>query len=173
VNPGTEVARPARSVLVMHTATHHLVLERSALTACAALVRVGPSRAVPAGSPGHLHLGALGEELACRHLDRDDGLVVVARNWRLAAGELRGELDVVAVDERLGTVVVCEVKTRRDAHRFGGAAAAVPPRKRAKIRALAAAFLSDAALPYRRTRLDLIAVDLGRRPTLTHLEGAL
>ena len=123
------------------------------------------------GSPGEL--GVLGEELACRHLVADDRLTIVARNWRLSAGELRGELDVVAVDEALGCVVICEVKTRRDAARFGGALAAVSPRKRAKVRTLAGMFLRDTALPFRRARLDVVAVDLGRRPTLTHLLDAL
>lgn len=125
-----------------------------------------------AGS-GNGSLGALGEDLACRHLVADDRLTIVARNWRLTAGELRGELDVVAVDEALGCVVICEVKTRRDADRFGGALAAVSPRKRAKVRTLAGAFLRDAALPFHRVRLDVVAVDLGRRPTLTHLLDAL
>ncbi|MCA1782185.1 MAG: YraN family protein [Intrasporangiaceae bacterium] len=122
---------------------------------------------------GNGSLGTLGEDLACRHLVADDRLTIVARNWRLSAGELRGELDVVAVDEALGCVVICEVKTRRDAERYGGALAAVSPRKRAKVRTLAGAFLRDAALPFHRVRLDVVAVDLGRRPTLTHLLDAL
>jgi putative endonuclease len=118
-------------------------------------------------------LGRFGESVAARHLTVDDGLEVIARNWRLAAGELRGELDLVAVDHVAGLIVVCEVKTRRDAQRFGGAVAAVSPRKRAKIRALTAMFLRDADLPYRRVRLDLIAIDLGPRGGLTHLQDAL
>jgi putative endonuclease len=118
-------------------------------------------------------IGRLGEDLAARHLVADDGLEVVARNWRLAAGELRGELDVVALDHARACVVVCEVKTRRDAERFGGALAAVPARKRAKVRALAGAFLREARLPYGRIRLDVVAVDLGRRPVLHHVEAAL
>lgn len=69
--------------------------------------------------------------------------------------------------------MVSEVKARRDAGRFGGALAAISPRKRAKVRALTAAFLREADLPYRRVRLDVVAVDLGRTPTLTHLLGAL
>jgi putative endonuclease len=117
-------------------------------------------------------LGALGEQLAADHLVVD-GCEIVARNWRLTAGELRGELDLVAVDPRAGCVVVCEVKTRRDAARFGGALAAVPPRKAAKVRALTAAFLRDARLPYPRVRLDVIAIDLGRDPVLTHVQAAL
>lgn len=116
--------------------------------------------------------GPLGEELAAHHLV-DDGCAVVARNWRLSAGELRGELDIVAVDARAGCIVVCEVKARRDAARFGGALAAIPPRKAAKVRALTAAFLREARLPYPRVRLDVVAVDLGREPVLTHVQAAL
>jgi putative endonuclease len=117
--------------------------------------------------------GPLGEDLAARHLVADDGLEVIARNWRLSTGELRGELDLVAVDHAGGLVVVCEVKTRRDADRFGGALAAISPRKRAKVRALAGAFLRQADLRLGRVRLDVVAVDLGRRPVLHHLLDAL
>ncbi|MFA9444740.1 YraN family protein [Egicoccus sp. AB-alg6-2] len=118
-------------------------------------------------------IGRLGEDLAAHHLQVDDGLEVVARNWRLTTGELRGELDVVAVDRHSGTVVICEVKTRRDAQRFGGALEAVSPRKRAKLRALAGAFLRQSALGLPHARLDLIAIDLGRRPVLHHVRDAL
>ena len=132
---------------------------------------------LPAATAGtaatHLRLGALGEELAARHLVADDDLTIVARNWRLAAGELRGELDLLGHDPYDGTLVVCEVKTRRDAARFGGAACAVSPRKQAQIRALTAAFLRSTTGPHRQVRLDLIAIDLAPTPVLTHLVAAL
>jgi putative endonuclease len=116
--------------------------------------------------------GELGEALAAEHLVAD-GCELVARNWRLTAGELRGELDLIAIDPAAGSVVVCEVKARRDAERFGGALAAIAPRKAAKVRALTAAFLREARLPYPRVRLDVVAVDLGREPVLTHVLAAL
>lgn len=144
----------------MDTTTHCSALDRTEVAAA----REGS---------GHGATGRLGEELAARHLTVDDGLTIVARNWRLSVGELRGELDLVAVDEAAGCVVVCEVKTRRDADRFGGAMMAVSPRKRARIRTLTAAFLREAALPFRHVRLDLLAIDLGRDPRLTHLVDAL
>lgn len=142
----------------MDDTTHRIPLDPESLAATAAATR---------------STGALGEALAARHLVVDDGLRILARNWRLAAGELRGELDVVALDEAAGRVVVCEVKTRRDAQRFGGAVSAVGARKRGKVRALTGAFLRDAALPFRHVRLDVVAIDLGRSPTLTHVEDAL
>jgi putative endonuclease len=118
---------------------------------------------------GDRSTGQLGEDLAVRHLVVEDGLEVVARNWRLAAGELRGELDVVAVDHARGVVVVCEVKARRDAARFGGALAAVTPRKLSKVRTLTTAFLRTGGLPYRQVRIDVVAVDLGDHPVLHHV----
>ncbi len=121
---------------------------------------------------GGRSLGQLGEDLAAEHL-RADGLEIVARNWRLTAGERRGELDLAPADASGGCVVICEVKTRRDAQRFGGALSAIAPRKAAKIRALSVAFLREAQLAYPRVRLDAIAVDLGREPVLHHVLAAL
>lgn len=118
-------------------------------------------------------LGAFGEELAARHLCEADRLELLTRNWRLAAGELRGELDLVALDRAGGELVVVEVKTRRDAERFGGALHAVSPRKAAQVRRLTAAFLREAGLALGRVRLDVVAIDLGRRPVLHHLLDAL
>lgn len=116
-------------------------------------------------------VGARGEDLAAAHLVRQ-GLEVVARNWRLATGEVRGELDVVALDHATGTVVVCEVKTRRS-DRFGGPLVAVTPRKQAQVRALAVAFLRAAELPYRSVRFDVIGVRLDAvPPRLQHVPAA-
>jgi putative endonuclease len=125
------------------------------------------------GSAGHAATGVLGEQFAVEHLEHTHGFRVVARNWRVAEGDLRGELDVVALDEDEDRLVVVEVKARRDAHRFGGAISAVSPRKRAQVRRLTSAFLREARARHRLVRLDLIAVDLGGTSTLTHLPGAL
>ncbi|MFP4149734.1 MAG: YraN family protein [Nitriliruptoraceae bacterium] len=122
----------------------------------------------PAG--GIRALGRLGEDLAARHL-AEDGLEILARNWRISDGQLRGELDLVAVEPATGTLVVCEVKTRRDAARFGGATAALDPRKLRRLRALTAAFLREQPHRFAHVRLDLVAVDLGSPASLTHLVG--
>lgn len=122
----------------------------------------GPTAAAAAPPDPRHRTGALGEDVAARWLAAD-GLEVVARNWRLAAGDLRGELDIVALDHQDRLVVVVEVKTRRG-DGFGGALAAVTPRKQAKIRRLAVAFLVAADLPYRRVRFDVIAIRLDHDP---------
>ena len=119
-------------------------------------------------------LGVQGEDLACAHLVDDDGLELVERNWRLPAGELRGELDVVALDHRRRLVVVVEVKARRsDAH--GGPLAAVTARKRAQVRRLVGSYLPRADLPYRAVRLDVVGLWLprGGPRRLEHLQGVL
>src|SRR4051794_13011872 len=85
-------------------------------------------------------LGRQGEELVARRLMRE-GWVIVARNARTR--DVRGELDLVGVD---GDVLVfVEVKARRDGSVRGPEtpALAVGPRKQAKLRALAVAWLRD------------------------------
>lgn len=127
--------------------------------------------ASPTPVAAHQRTGARGEDLAAEHL-AGAGLEVVARNWRVARGDLRGEIDLVALDHDARLVVVVEVKTRRG-DGFGGALAAVTPGKQARIRRLAVAFLLDARLPYRQVRFDVVAVRLDHRPpTVDHLVGA-
>ena len=106
--------------------------------------------------------GARGEDIAAVHL-AEAGLEVVARNWRQTTGEVRGELDIIALDHAAATVVVCEVKTR-STDRFGGPLVAVTPRKQAQIRALTVAFLRTGELPYRTVRFDVVGVRLATEP---------
>lgn len=112
-------------------------------------------------------LGALGERLAAAHLTADDGLEVVQRNWTRRSGEVRGELDLVALDHGARTVVVAEVKTRRS-RRHGGPLLAVTHRKQAKVRSLTAGLLRELSLPYRRVRFDVVGLLLP-----THGDGRL
>jgi putative endonuclease len=96
-------------------------------------------------------LGRYGEDVAVRHL-HDQGLVILERNWRRRAGEI----DIVA---RHGDVLVfCEVKTRRS-DRFGSPVEAVTPRKLARMRVLAAAWLAERRPPYAADlRFDVVSV---------------
>jgi putative endonuclease len=118
-------------------------------------------------------LGIVGERLAVAHLVDDDGLDVSQRNWRVRTGEVRGELDVVALDHVAGLVVIVEVKARRsDAQ--GGPLAAVTPRKQQRIRALTGRLLAESELPYRRVRFDVVGLWLprGQAGRLEHVQGA-
>jgi putative endonuclease len=110
-------------------------------------------------------LGEYGERLAERYLT-DVGLAVVDRNWRCA----RGELDLVARDG--DCLVFCEVKTRRSS-RFGSPVESVHPRKAARLRRLAAAWLQALEERPARIRIDVIGI---LRPTegkavVRHLQG--
>ncbi len=82
---------------------------------------------------GRSELARAGEEAALQAYRRR-GYSLVARNWRCPLGEL----DLVVA--RGGLLVVCEVKTRSGSA-LGGGYEAVTPRKRERIRRLAAAFL--------------------------------
>jgi putative endonuclease len=129
-----------------------------------------PSTAPGAARRPPVETGGHGETLACEHL-HNLGLEVVARNWRISDGGLRGELDVVALDHANGLVVFVEVKTRRGSG-FGGPLAAVDHRKAARVRRLAMAFMARAQLPYREVRFDVVGVRLDTRH-LHHVMDAL
>ncbi|MBP2585016.1 putative endonuclease [Streptomyces sp. PvR006] len=113
-------------------------------------------------------LGRYGEELATRLLTAT-GMSILARNWRCGR---TGEIDIVA---RHGdTLVICEVKTRRDGA-YEHPMAAVTPRKADRLRRLAACWLdrNGVPAPFGGVRIDLVGIVLPRRgaPLLTHAQG--
>lgn len=114
-------------------------------------------------------LGRIGERIAVRYLE-GAGMVVEARNWRCAQGDVRGELDVVARDGP--TVVVCEVKTRRG-DGAGGALAAVTPAKCRRLRRLGAAYLATTGTTGD-VRFDVVGItwpSTGGRAVVEHVRG--
>lgn len=116
-------------------------------------------------------LGKLGEDLAAEHLVRR-GFRILERNYRTRWGEL----DIVAFDGR--TLSFCEVKTRRIGRDSAlGPFDAIGPRKRSRVRRMAASWMSDhgdrAFAPV--IRCDAIGVSFdraGRLVAIEHLEGA-
>jgi putative endonuclease len=104
--------------------------------------------------------------------------VIIDRNFRTRWGEL----DIVALDER--TIVFCEVKTRLVSDRLGPGdprtrdpLESVHPRKRAKVRRMAARWLVERRDRPRadELRFDAIGVTVdpaGRLLRIDHLEGA-
>lgn len=110
-------------------------------------------------------LGAKGEDVAAGYLE-GLGYRIVERNFRCPLGEI----DVVA--QTGGTVVFCEVKTRRSA-RWGEPSEAVNPSKQARIRRLGAVWLAERAVRARDVRFDVVSItwhDQG--PSVAHLIGA-
>lgn len=110
-------------------------------------------------------VGAWGEELAAQHLTGQQ-MVILDRNWRCELGEL----DLVARDG--GTLVVCEVKTRRG-QAFGSPAEAVTWRKAARLRLLAMRWLDEHPVSPLDIRIDVvgIVVSPGTGPRIEHLRG--
>lgn len=96
------------------------------------------------------------------------GLRLVARNYRVAAGPSRpgGEIDLIMRTPD-GTLVFVEVRARADA-RFGGAEASVGQRKRGRLVRAAQHFLLRLAVPPP-CRFDVVAITAGR---LAWLPGA-
>ena len=116
---------------------------------------------VPRGpaAPSRTRLARSGERLAATHLAGAHGLEIVALNHRVAMEDVRGELDVIARDPRIGLLVVCEVKSR-SGRMSGGALGAMSPRQQARIRRMTAVLLATGELRARRVRFDLVAVDV-------------
>lgn len=113
-------------------------------------------------------LGRYGEELAAQFLVAA-GMVVLARNWRCA----QGELDLVVRDVD-GTVVFVEVKTRAGTG-FGEPAEAVGRVKARRLRVLACRWLLEnrqSGAPD--LRFDVIGIvrRRGEAPHLRHLRAA-
>lgn len=114
-------------------------------------------------------LGSAGETLAAGHLERL-GHTIIARNHRTRFGEL----DIVSTVDTM--LVFVEVKTRRRS-RDGSPWDALHDRKRAQVRRMAAAYLSEVAdRPHTRDiRFDAIGIVLdgqGALCSLEHLEAA-
>lgn len=118
-------------------------------------------------------LGALGERLACEHLEAR-GFEILERNFRTG----RGELDVVARNGRF--LVFCEVKTRIVSQGGDplGPFAAIGAQKRRRVRLMARNWLAARAVPPPRPpelRFDAIGIEIdpsGRLIWLEHLEDA-
>jgi putative endonuclease len=111
-------------------------------------------------------MGRRGEDAAAAYLERI-GMVVQARNWRCALGEI----DVVARDE--GCLVLVEVKTRRS-ERAGTAEEAVSPTKQRKLVRLAEAYAQSTRSAEGPIRFDVVAIRVlsDDRARLRHYRGA-
>lgn len=108
-------------------------------------------------------LGRRGEDVAAAWLE-NNGLAVLARNWRCS----EGELDIVATDRE--KVVICEVKTR-SGDRFGSPFEAVTQGKRRKLRRLGLLWIAANPIKgFPALRFDVIGVlwPAGEQPTVEH-----
>ena len=102
-------------------------------------------------SHARIALGKIGEDLACRELERR-GYAILERRYRTRFGEI----DIIARDGR--TIVFVEVKARLTGD-FGGAAAAVTGWKQRRIAEMAVDYLSRHQLHECPCRFDVVAID--------------
>ena len=113
-----------------------------------------------------LALGRRGEDLAHRFLRRQ-GYTIVARNYRLPAGD--GEADLIVWDG--DTLVIVEVKSRQS-DEYGPPDRAVGDDKRAHLRRLARAYARKTDTPWERVRCDVVTVVFAGRPQLQLVRNA-
>ena len=111
-------------------------------------------------------VGSYGERRAVAHLV-EQGMVVLARNWRCKAGEV----DIIARDG--SAIVFCEVKTRRGLW-FGSPVEAVGWDKAGRLRRLAAEWLAASGIHAPEVRFDVVSVLPQRRGAarVEHLRDA-
>jgi putative endonuclease len=99
-----------------------------------------------------LALGRRGEDLAHRFL-RSKGYTIVARNYRLAAGD--AETDLIAWDQ--DTLVFVEVKTRAS-EEFGPPERAFDRKKQEHMLRAARRYAQQRGVPLEEVRFDLVTV---------------
>jgi putative endonuclease len=97
-------------------------------------------------------LGSVGEDLACRELERR-GYAIVARRYRRRGGEI----DIIARDG--ATLVFVEVKTREDCE-YGEAVEGVTALKQRRMTRLALSYLAEHRLTERPCRFDIVSIHL-------------
>lgn len=95
-------------------------------------------------------LGQRGEDAAAAYLERV-GMTIVERNWRCPSGEI----DIIALEE--GTLVLCEVKTRRSTAK-GTPEESVTPAKQRRYKTLARAYVQHAGLTDVNVRFDVVTL---------------
>lgn len=100
--------------------------------------------------PSTFDKGVLGEMMARAVLERE-GLRVLRTNYRSAGAEV----DIIAEEGEV--LVFCEVKYRRT-DQFGPPELAVTPRKQARVRRAARAYLAEGAIENRICRFDVVAL---------------
>ena len=117
--------------------------------------------------PAYQALGRRGEDIAHRFLQRA-GIIVVARNYRLASGA--GEIDLVGWDH--DTLVFTEVKSRAT-DEFGTPERAIDAEKRKRMLRAARDFARHAEVPWDKVRFDVVTVVFTTPPTVEHFRDVM
>jgi putative endonuclease len=148
------------------------VLVNTLERALSGLDRAARRRGRESALPAHLLIGIEGEDAAYFHLRRK-GYVVVARRW--SAGNLPGDIDLIAWQGELLCFIEVKARTARD---LSPAEIAVDSHKRNTLRRLARQYVrqlpqaSEASFP--EVRFDVVSVYLvpGEKKEFEHFENA-
>ncbi|MBU0494764.1 MAG: YraN family protein [Chloroflexi bacterium] len=122
-------------------------------------------------------LGRQGEAHAADWLAQN-GYRIHDRNWRprgRATRDVRGELDIIAREEREETWVFVEVRARRGSA-YGTPEESITPAKARQLVALAWAYLQEHELERANWRIDVVALTMsadGRVLHLNHIKHAI
>ena len=107
-------------------------------------------------------LGRRGEDIAHRVLQRQ-GIVVVARNYRMSSGA--GEVDLIAWDR--DTLVFVEVKSRQT-DEYGAPDRAIGPEKLSALIRSAREYVRHAEVPWDKVRFDVVTIVFAKPPAISH-----
>lgn len=110
-------------------------------------------------------LGKKGEVLVEGFLI-EKGYLILDQNYQ----KREGEIDLVAYDPKQEEIVFIEVKTRKKRN-FGYPEEAVTDKKLRKMEVVAQAWLEENEKTEEAWRLDVVALELGKKIQITHLEN--
>ena len=111
--------------------------------------------------------GRRGEDIAHRFLQRA-GIVIVARNYRIATGA--GEIDLVGWEN--DRLVIVEVKARKSGE-YGAPDRAIGDEKKQSLLRAARDYARRAEAPWEKVRFDVVNVLLATPPSVTHFRDVL
>jgi putative endonuclease len=109
-----------------------------------------------------LAMGRRGEDIAHRYLQRA-GIIIVARNYRMASGA--GELDLIGWEN--DTLVFVEVKSRQT-EEYGAPDRAVGRQKEFNLLRAAREYARHAEVPWENVRFDVVNIVFTTPPSVTH-----
>jgi putative endonuclease len=106
--------------------------------------------------------GRRGEDIAHRYLQRV-GIVIVARNYRMASGH--GEVDLIGWER--DTLVFVEVKSRQT-DEYGAPDRAIGRQKEFSLIRAAREYARHADVPFENVRFDVVNIVFTTPPEVTH-----
>ena len=109
-----------------------------------------------------LATGRRGEDIAHRYLQRA-GIVIVARNFRMASGH--GEVDLIGWEG--DALVFVEVKSRQT-DEYGAPDRAIGRQKESSLIRAAREYARHAEVPWENVRFDVVNVVFSMPPLVTH-----